>query len=196
MDKEIEELKILVAQKQQEENDQNIAHTTIQDQYKKHTTELAKSENFAKATKKVVEESAEAELKADALKILDQKQKNELAEYTLECEKQKLEYRKKMEKGLIKEQVKSDISKKKIETLKNRYGYLYEQDENGQPKNFVANKFVNKYKEFCNWYKGTGDGFKKVVGTTLKILIWGAIAFLVITFGFKGLKWLSNTQIN
>ena len=196
MDKEIEELKILVAQKQQEENAQNIAHTTIQDQYKKHTTELAKSENFAKATKKVVEESAEAELKADALKILDQKQKNELAEYTLECEKQKLEYRKKMEKGLIKEQVKSDISKKKIETLKNRYGYLYEQDENGQPKNFVANKFVNKYKEFCNWYKGTGDGFKKVVGTTLKILIWGAIAFLVITFGFKGLKWLSNTQIN
>jgi hypothetical protein len=100
-----------------------------------------------------------------------------------------------MEKGLIKEEIKSDVAKKKIETLKTRYGYLYEQDEKGQPKGFVSNKFVNSYKEFCNWYKGTGDGFKKFIGTTLKILMWGTIAFLVITFGYKGIQWLSGIQI-
>ena len=172
-----------------------VAHEAIQSSYEKHTQELKNSNAFNELTKEIVEESAKAELKRDALDILDQKQKNELAEYTLECEKQKLEYRKKMEKGLIKEEVKSDITKKKIETLKNRYGYLYEKDAKGEPKGFVANKFVNKYKEFCNWYKGTGDGFRKLVGTTLKVLIWGGIAFLIITFGFKGLNWLSKVKL-
>ena len=210
MDKEIQDLQKAVEEKQKQElatinNDAVqasesqvatfVAHNVIQSSYEKHTKDLMNSDNFNKATRKIVEESAEAELKRDTLGVLDQKQKNELAEYTLECEKQKLEYRKKMEKGLIKEEVKSDIAKKKIETLKNRYGYLYQQDENGEPKNFVANKFVNQYKEFCNWYKGTGDGFRKFIGTTLKILIWGGIAFLVVTFGFKGLKWLSNLKL-
>ena len=212
MDKEIQELQKAVEEKQKQElavtNSSagliqasessvatQVAHDVIQSSYEKHTQELKNSNNFNEATKKIVEESAEAELKRDALDILDQKQKNELAEYTLDCEKQKLEYRKKMEKGLIKEEVKADITKKKIDTLKNRYGYLYDKDANGEPKNFVANKFVNKYKEFCNWYKGTGDGFRKLVGTTLKVLIWCGIAFLIITFGFKGLNWLSKVKL-
>lgn len=212
MDKEIQELKKAVEEKQKQElavantnADEmqvsessvatQVAHDAIQSSYEKHTQELKNSNVFNELTKEIVEESAKAELKRDALDILDQKQKNELAEYTLECEKQKLEYRKKMEKGLIKEEVKSDITKKKIETLKNRYGYLYEKDAKGEPKGFVANKFVNKYKEFCNWYKGTGDGFRKIVGTTLKVLIWGGIAFLIITFGFKGLNWLSKIKL-
>lgn len=199
LEKKVEEKKkqdlSLAKTEHQEQSTKSIAHDSIVAQYNQHSQNLANNEKFQQATQKVVEESAEAELKADALKILDQKQKNELAEYTLHCEKQKLEYRKKMEKGLIKEQIKSDVAKKKIETLKTRYGYLYEQDANGQPKDFVANKFVNGYKEFCNWYKGTGDGFKKFVGTTLKILMWGTIAFLVITFGYKAIEWLSNLQL-
>lgn len=212
MDAEIEKLQKAVEEKQKQElavaNTNadamqvsessvatQVAHEAIQSSYEKHTQELKNSNAFNELTKEIVEESAKAELKRDALDILDQKQKNELAEYTLECEKQKLEYRKKMEKGLIKEEVKSDITKKKIETLKNRYGYLYEKDAKGEPKGFVANKFVNKYKEFCNWYKGTGDGFRKLVGTTLKVLIWGGIAFLIITFGFKGLNWLSKVKL-
>ena len=197
MDKEIMELQRQVAEKQEQQKQQiSIAHDEILAQYEQEKQGLSKSEDFKKITHEIVERGAKAELAGDMLKILTEEQKNELSAYVLECEKQKLNYRKKKEKGIIVEEVKAEISNKKIEALKKRYGYLYEQDENGNPKNFIANKLVNKYKEFCNWWEGTSDGFKKIVKGILKVVFWGGLAFLVVMIGYRGIMWIAENTKN
>ena len=196
MDNEIMDLQRQVAEKQQEQQQLSIAHDEIVAQYEQEKSTLSKSEDFKKITHEIVERGAKAELAGDMLKILTEEQKNELSAYILECEKQKLNYRKKKEKGIIVEEVKAEISNKKIEALKKRYGYLYEQDENGNPKNFIANKLVNKYKEFCNWWEGTSDGFKKIVKGILKVVFWGGLAFLVVMIGYRGIMWIAENTKN
>ena len=197
MDNEIMELQRQVAEKQEQQKQQiSIAHDEILAQYEQEKQGLSKSEDFKKITHEIVERGAKAELAGDMLKILTEEQKNELSAYVLECEKQKLNYRKKKEKGIIVEEVKAEISNKKIEALKKRYGYLYEQDENGNPKNFIANKLVNKYKEFCNWWEGTSDGFKKIVKGILKVVFWGGLAFLVVMIGYRGIMWIAENTKN
>lgn len=197
MDNEIMELQRQVAEKQEQQKQQiSIAHDEILAQYEQEKQGLSKSEDFKKITHEIVERGAKAELAGDMLKILTEEQKNELSAYILECEKQKLDYRKKKEKGIIVEEVKAEISNKKIEALKKRYGYLYEQDENGNPKNFIANKLVNKYKEFCNWWEGTSDGFKKIVKGILKVVFWGGLAFLVVMIGYRGIMWIAENTKN
>lgn len=167
-----------------------LAHDVIQEQYKQHKSELKSNEDFVNLTKEVVARSAKAELQKEILDILSEEQRNELAGYLLECEKQKLEYRKKKERKVIIEDVKSKIAEQKIESLKRRYGYLYKKDANGEPIEFVASKAVNKYKEYCNWWLGTSDGFKKIVKGVLRFLLWGAVVFLVATVGYELIMWL------
>lgn len=198
MDNEIIELQKQLEKKKQEEQAKNatsIAHNEIQVQYDKNKQELQNSDEFKQIAKNIVERGAKAELTRDMIEILSEEQKNELTAYILNCEKQKLDYRKKKEKGVIMEEVKSEIADKKIKALKKRYGYLYKQDDKGEPINFVANKAVNKYKEFCNWWEGTSDGFKRFTKATLKIVFWVGIAALVILLGYRGFKWMmDNTQ--
>lgn len=173
----------------------NIAHEEIEASYKEARKELMSNEDFQKVTHEIVQRGAQAELDQHMISILSAEQKNELSKYALECEKQKLAYKKKKEKGVIAEEVKAEVANKKIEALKKRYGYLYEKDNNGEPIGFIANKTVNKYKEFCNWYDGTSNGFKKVVKATLKVLLWGGVAVLVCLLGYRAIKWIAdNTQ--
>lgn len=164
---------------------------TIDKDYEKKLGELRNSSEYQERVDELVKAGADTLLQHDRLSILSEKQKNELAEYELDCEKQQLAYRKKKEKKLIKEQAKANIQKQKIEVLQTRYGYLYKLDENGKPKDFVASKFVNKYKELCNWYATTSDGFKKIVKGTLKIMFWCAIIFCA----YKGFKWLAKSEL-
>lgn len=173
----------------------NLAHTEIQDQYDKAKQGLQDDNDFKNLTKEIVVRSAKAELSKDMLEILSQEQKNELSAYLLECEKHKLAYRKKQEKKVIIEEVRAEVSNKKIEALKKRYGYLYPKDKDGQPIGFIANKAVNKYKEFCNWWDGTTDGFKRLVKGSLKVLLWTGVITLVVIVGYRALKWVAdNTQ--
>jgi len=173
----------------------NIAHEEIEASYDNAKKELINNEEFRQITRNIVERGAKAELSDHMLTILTAEQKNELRTYLLECEKQKLAYRKKKEKGVIAEEVKAEISNKRIEALKKRYGYLYPKDDKGEPIGFIANKTVNKYKEFCNWWDGTSDGFKRIVKGTLKVLLWSGIAVLVCILGYRALKWIAdNTQ--
>lgn len=167
-----------------------LAHDVIQKQYEQHKQELTNNEDFLTLTKEVVARSAKAELQKEILDILTEEQRNELSGYLLECEKQKLEYRKKKERKVIIEDVKSKIVEQKINSLKRRYGYLYKKDANGEPIEFVASKAVNKYKEYCNWWLGTSDGFKKIVKGVLRFLMWGAVVFLVVTVGYELIMWL------
>lgn len=197
MENELMEIQKQIEHKKEQESSfsKSLAHNEIQNQYDENKKQLATNEDFKQLTQQIVERSAKAELTKDMLGILTEEQKNELSAYLLQCEKQKLSYRKKKEKKVVLEEVKAEISEKKINALKKRYGYLYKQDENGNPKDFVANKFVNKYKEFINWWDNTTDGFKKIVKGALKLLFWGAIGTLIILLGYRALRWIAeNTQ--
>ena len=173
----------------------NLAHNEIQTEYDRAKQGLQNNDDFKNLTNEIVVRSAKAELSKDMLEILSQEQRNELSAYLLECEKHKLSYRKKQEKKVIIEEVKAEVSNKKIEALKKRYGYLYPKDPNGEPIGFIANKAVNKYKEFCNWWDGTTDGFKRIVKGSLKVLLWAGVLTLVGILGYRALKWVAdNTQ--
>lgn len=200
-DAELEKVKekkelMLKEQQKEQENYSGLAHDEIQDQYEKNRRELSKNEDFQRISREIVERGAKAELTNDMLQILTTEQKNELSAYILQCEKQKLDFRKKKEKGVILEEVKAEVSAKKIEALKKRYGYLYEKDANGEPKNFIANKMVNKYKEFCNWWDGTTDGFKRVVKGFLKAFMWVGIGSLVVLLGYRFFMWVAENSQN
>lgn len=174
----------------------NLAHSEIQDEYGRAKQELQSNEDFKKLAGEIVARSAKAELSKDMLAILSEEQKNELTAYLLECEKGKLAYRKKQEKKVIIEEVRAEVSNKRIEALKKRYGYLYKKDENGEPIGFVANKAVNKYKEFCNWWDGTTDGFKRIVKGSLKTLFWIGVASLICIIGYRALRWVADNTKN
>lgn len=178
------------------ENNSNLAHNEIQTEYDRAKQGLQTNEDFKKLTNEIVVRSAKAELSKDMLAILTEEQKNELTAYMLECEKGKLAYRKKQEKKVIIEEVKAEVSNKKIEAMKKRYGYLYPKDEKGEPIGFVANKAVNKYKEFCNWWDGTTDGFKRIVKGSLKVLFWTGLITLACVLGYRGIKWITDNTRN
>lgn len=179
----------------QKDKSSNLAHNEIRNEYDRAKQGLQSNEDFKKLTNEIVVRSAKAELSKDMLAILNDEQKNELTAYMLECEKSKLDYRKKQEKKVIIEEVKAEVSNKRIEALKKRYGYLYPRDKDGELVGFVANKAVNKYKEFCNWWDGTTDGFKRLVKGSLKVLFWAGIAVVVCILGSRVIKWLAdNTQ--
>lgn len=186
----IEDIRNLVAN-----SNSNLAHNEIQNEYDRAKQGLQNNNDFKNLTNEIVVRSAKAELSKDMLEILSQEQRNELSAYLLECEKAKLSYRKKQEKKVIIEEVKAEVSNKRIEALKKRYGYLYEKDQNGEPIGFIANKAVNKYKEFCNWWDGTTDGFKRIVKGSLKVLFWVGFGTLICIVGYRALKWVAdNTQ--
>lgn len=198
MDKELMEIQKEVEERQKQEllTPSTLAHNEIQNQYDENKRQLATNEDFKELTQQIVKRSAKAELEKDMLAILSDEQKNELSKYLLDCEKHKLDYRKKKEKKVVLEEVKAEVSAKKINALKKRYGYLYKQDENGEPIDFVANKFVNKYKEFINWWDGTSDGFKKIVKGILKVIFWGGIACLIVLLGYRAFAWIAENTKN
>lgn len=199
MDKEIAELqKRFEAKKQELETSKvsDLVKNEIENQYAQNTTALTQSEDFKKLTQEIVKRRAKADLSKDMLAVLDDEQKNALAKFILDCEKEKLEFRKKKEKKIIIEEIKADLFNKKVEALKKKYGYLYKRDENGDLIGFVPNKMYNKYASFCNWWANTTDGFRKIVKGTLKVVFWVGVAGLAIVIGYNLFEWISNATAN
>lgn len=164
----------------------------IEKQYEKSRNDLATNEEFIKATDFVVKKGAEAKIRQDSLAILKQEQLNDLADYYLKCEKEKLEFRKKKEKKLIIEDVKADIAQKKIETLKKRYGYMYKDGEE-----FIPSKSYNRQREIVNWWNGLSDNIKKTIKGVLKVAIWCGIGVLVVVLGKRVIQWIiENVKMN
>jgi hypothetical protein len=173
-----------------EENKSLIADDIVKEQYEKDKMQLVKNEKFQEMSKGLVEKGAEIRMQSDLLKILNEKQKNDLAEYTLNCEKSKLAYRQKKEKKVILEEVKSDVQKRKIDALWNRYGYMY-----SDRKDFIPNKTGNIQKEIANWWDNTNSSFKKVVKSTLKTIFWVGIGAIILLLGYRFFMWIAqNTQ--
>lgn len=184
----IEEIREKV--QEQQEIHSNLTTDIVKSQYEKDKQELANNEKFQQVSKDIINKSAEIQMQSDLLALLSQKQKNDLAQYALDCEKDKLEFRKKKEKGVILEEVKAEISNKKIDALWNRYGYMYK-----DRKDFIPNKAYNRQKEIANWWNGTSDNFKKIVKGTCKIILWAGIISLVCLLGYRAFKWIAeNTQ--
>ena len=179
MDKKLEEAK------QNAGSITSLVKTEIKNQYDKDKQQLTNSDDFKKLTKEITERTAKAELSKDMLNVLNEEQKNELALYLLQCEKQKILYRKQKEKKVILEDVKADIYNKKVDALKKKYGYLYQKDENGNILNFVPSKSYNKYKAFVNWWDNTSDGFKKITKGVLKAIFWTLVVSVVAVLGYK-----------
>lgn len=199
MDKEIAELqKRFEAKKQELETSKvsDLVKAEIENQYAQNTTALTQSEDFKNLTQEIVKRKAQADLSKDMLEVLNEEQKNALAKFVLDCEKEKLEFRKKKEKKIIIEEIKADLFNKKVEALKKKYGYLYKRDENGELIGFVPNKAYNKYASFCNWWANTTDGFKKIVKGTLKVVFWVGVAGLAIVIGYNLFDWISNATAN
>ena len=199
MDKEIAELqKRFEAKKQELETSKvsDLVKAEIENQYAQNTSALTQSEDFKNLTQEIVKRKAQADLSKDMLEVLNEEQKNALAKFVLDCEKEKLEFRKKKEKKIIIEEIKADLFNKKVEALKKKYGYLYKRDENGDLIGFVPNKAYNKYASFCNWWANTTDGFRKIVKGTLKVVFWVGVAGLAIVIGYNLFEWISNATAN
>ena len=178
---------IVVVDSVQEPTEQNIIEDIVKEEYRNRLQEVKNDKEFQKRVQEVVGITSATALRTDLLKALNQEQKNELLQYQIECEKDKLAYRKRHEKKVIREEARAEVQEKKINALKKRFGYLYDTDEHGNPKRFVASKFVNRYKEICNWYDGTSQGFKKIVTATLRIAFYAGLVYLA----YKGLIWAS-----
>ena len=168
---------------------------------------ISTDESFRNATKELAERDVNAKLREDALKVLDAEQKNQLAEYTLRKEKERLDYIAAHERSIEREEIKAKLYQRKRKSAEDRYGYLYKQeivtmlDENGNEiqqvryKNFTISKTINRLREFSNWYKNLADTTRKIIGTTLKVLlICGIIAAAGFTL-YGLIKWLIHSGI-
>lgn len=170
----------------------NILSVDVSKQYEDNKKTLMDKEDFKELTKQITERATKVQLSKDMLAIMSEEQKNAITNYALECQKKQFEYRRKLEKNLICEEVRAEVQNKKIEILKKRYGHLYKKDQNGEIIDFIPSKFHNVTKEIANWWNSTSDNFKKIVYATLKLAFWGVVLWLVVKYGYQILKWIAE----
>lgn len=192
IDKEVEKKEIAVVETPKPEN--ATADSVIEKQRQKNLSEISENADFKKISRTLDEESVKTELERQTLEILDKKQKNDLANFKL-----------KLLKKALREQVKTEVYAVKLKNAQNRYGYLYETetveivDDDGETKyetrykSFTISKFINRYKEFVNWYKNLTVETQKFIWATVKFLVRTGIV-LAIGFAIYGLvKWLLDS---
>lgn len=201
MDKEVQELQKRFEESKNQmmapaSNMLKLVEQEIDRQYAENNQELAQNSELKEITEEVVKRKAKAVLSRDMLAVLSEEQKNELAKFILDCEKEKLNFRKRKEKKVIIENVKADIFNQKVEALKKKYGYLYKKDENGEIIGFVPNKLYNKYAAFVNWWDNTTNDFKKIVKGTLKVVFWAGVVAVVVLVGYHIFDWVSSVGNN
>lgn len=201
MDKEVQELQRRFEESKNQmmapaSNMLKLVEQEIDRQYAENNQELAQNSELKEITEEVVKRKAKAVLSRDMLAVLSEEQKNELAKFILDCEKEKLNFRKRKEKKVIIENVKADIFNQKVDALKKKYGYLYKKDENGEIVGFVPNKLYNKYAAFVNWWDNTTNDFKKIVKGTLKVVFWAGVVAVVVLVGYHIFDWVSSIGNN
>lgn len=170
------------------------ADSVIEKQRQKNLNEISENADFKKISRTLDEESVKTELERQTLEILDQKQKNDLANFKL-----------KLLKKALREQVKTEVYAVKLKNAQNRYGYLYETetveivDEEGETKyetrykSFTISKFINRYKEFVNWYKNLTAETQKFIWTTVKFLVRTGIVLAIGVAIYYVVKWLLDS---
>ncbi len=163
----------------------SLPQEIVNAQFEINLKEISSNEEFLKVSKEISNRQVYAKLKEEAIKTLSDEQKNELAEYTLKLEKDKLKYRQKHEKKIILEDIKADLQNQRIEALKKRYFYMYESNEP-----FIPSKFHNIIKEVVNKWESTSVNTKKIVRGVIRILVYGGLAVLVGAVGWRVVTWI------
>ena len=179
----------------------------VNSQQKKDFEDIANDLDFQKASREVNARDVREQLREKALAIKDKEVQHEWDEYLLKKKKEQLDYKIKKEKRIIKTEITADVKHKKIKIAEQMYGHLYEKEivddvnEKGEKiqsvvyKDFSASTFINRYREFSNWYKSLSAPTKKIVKTSLKFLIGGSVVFIIITLIVNGFKWLLDSGI-
>ena len=184
----------------------------IESQRKKNIEQLSNDVEFQRASYMVDEQRVAAELASQQIDNEQKKLENELKTYILKTQKAQLDYRKKMERRLIRQGVKAEIKQAKRLIAERRFGYLYqedgtyttiEKDQNGNSvevqhtkyKDFSPSYTINKMKEIQNWYKNQTEIVQKAIWNTVKFVIFGGLGVGIIYIVIKALKWLSQSGI-
>lgn len=159
------------------------AEDVIDERHNADLQTLQNDADFKKLSMNIALRELRAKLEKNALDVLNEEQKNQLSAYVLKKEKERLDYRVKYERNIDREEVKAEVYRRKLEMAKKRYGHLYQQelvettDENGQKtteiryKNFTTSKWINRYKEFVEWYNNLAKTTQKAILTTAKLLL-------------------------
>lgn len=192
IEKEVEKKEIAVVETPKPENE--TADSVIEKQRQKNLSEISENADFKKISRTLDEESVKTELERQTLEILDKKQKNDLANFKL-----------KLLKKALREQVKTEVYAVKLKNAQNRYGYLYETetveivDDDGETKyetrykSFTISKFINRYKEFVNWYKNLTVETQKFILATVKFLVRTGIVLAIGFVIYYVVKWLLDS---
>lgn len=192
IEKEVEKKEIAVVETPKPENE--TADSVIEKQRQKNLSEISENADFKKISRTLDEESVKTELERQTLEILDKKQKNDLANFKL-----------KLLKKALREQVKTEVYAVKLKNAQNRYGYLYETetveivDDDGETKyetrykSFTISKFINRYKEFVNWYKNLTVETQKFIWATVKFLVRTGIVLAIGFVIYYVVKWLLDS---
>ena len=172
-------------------NIDNKISEIISTSYDNNLQQIQKSKEFSQRVTQNAVDKVDNQLRKDKLENLNEKQMLELGEHILNCEKQKLSYRKKKEKQLVKLEVKCEIAQRKYDALFLRYGYMYK-----DKTSFIPSKFYNQFKELVNWYNGTGALFRKIIKGTILLFFSIAIGYVLFNIGKFGLGWfIENFEI-
>lgn len=166
------------------------AKAVVENQRKADLQAISENEEFKNASKLVNERKVYNELKKEANQIKDEELNREWEEYLLKKKKEAQDYRTKLEKNVIKQEVKADVYKKKREIAEKRFGYLYK-----DMKDFTPSKALNRLKEFRNWYNNLSDTIHKIVNTTLKWVFRLGLTTGGIFALYGILKWLLNNGL-
>lgn len=172
------------------------ADSVIEEQRQKDFQAIAQNTKFQELSATINASDIEARLETADLAVQGQKQKNELERYKL-----------RIQKRVLREKEKADVYAIKLKNAQARWGYLYQTetvetvDENGNKieevryKSFTTSKFINRYKEFVNWYKNLTAETQKVIWATVKFVIKTGI-LVAIGFAIYGVvKWLLDSGL-
>lgn len=188
IEKEVGKKELVVAETKE------TTDSVIEKQRQKNLKEISENAVFKKISHTLDEESVKTELERQTIEILNQKQKNDLANFKL-----------KLLKKALREQVKTEVYAVKLKNAQNRYGYLYETetvevvDEEGETKyetrykSFTISKFINRYKEFVNWYKNLTVETQKFIWATVKFLVRTGILLAIGFAIYSVVKWLLDS---
>ena len=172
------------------------ADSVIEEQRQKDFQAIAQNKEFQELSATINGNDVEARLEKAALVVQGQRQKNALERYKL-----------RIQKRVLREKEKADVYAIKLKNAQARWGYLYQTetvetvDENGNKieevryKSFTTSKFINRYKEFVNWYKNLTAETQKVIWATVKFVIKTGI-LVAIGFAIYGVvKWLLDSGL-
>ena len=144
--------------------------TLIDEQREKDFDAIKNGEAFKNKNQVLNKKEVDMALRQKENFLTNEELNREWEEYLLAKKKEQQAYTIKKEKRLIKQDVKSKIAAQKREIALNTFGYLYA-DDKGNIQNFVYSKSINRLRQFANWYKSLEESTRKIIKSTILLII-------------------------